>query len=204
MIAACLISDGVEKFFGESLSLVMAIIFQKDLGTKKQEPAKLIQLGLSLDGPHTLAIQSFISESVLLGPSILADASLLSVMKLYQFNEAHSVCGPSILIASLLRSISGALPPWIVEEAPALFQAIYIATGSDADNFVRVLRVSAKLKASAPVGGVRSGELLAGRFLDASDSRIESFVSQSKEVCINGNCLYTMSLGSISTASSSS
>ena len=65
MFAACLINDGVDKFFGESLALFTALIFLKDLGTKK-DPSRSIQLGCSLDGPHTLAIQSFISESVLL------------------------------------------------------------------------------------------------------------------------------------------
>lgn len=186
MVAACLISDGVEKLFEESLSLVMALIFLKDLGTKK-DPARPIQNGLSLDGPHTLAIQSFISESVLLGPSILAETSILSAIQLNRLSfGTHQMCGPAILTAALLRSISGALPPWIVEEAPALFRSIYIATGSDGDGFVQILRVSTKLTASASFGGVRPGELLAGKYLDASNSHIESFLSQTREVCNQG------------------
>jgi hypothetical protein len=183
MVASCLISDGVEKFFGESLSLVMALIFLKDLGTKK-DPSTPIQNGLSLDGPQTLAIQSFVSELVLLGPSILAGTSILSVIQVNQLSfGTHQMCGPAILIAALLRSISGALPPWIVEEAPALFRSIYIATGSDGDSFVQILRVSTKLTASASFGGVRPGELLAGKYLNASDSHIKTFLSQTREVC---------------------
>ena len=186
MFAACLINDGVDKFFGESLALFTALIFLKDLGTKK-DPSRSIQLGCSLDGPHTLAIQSFISESVLLGPSILLDASIVSIIQLNQLNDTNFVSGSAILIAALLRSFSGALPPWTVEEAPELFQSLYIATGSSDAGFAQTLRVSAKLTASTSFGGVRSGELLAGKYLDASDSHIESFVSQSKEVCIKGN-----------------
>lgn len=184
--AACLINDGVDKFFGESLALFTALIFLKDLGTKKA-PSRSIQLGCSLDGPHTLAMKSFISESVLLGPIILNDASILSIVHLNQLNDTQYVSGTAILIAALLRSFSGALPPWTVEEAPELIKSLYIATGSDADGFAQILRVSAKLTASSSFGGVRSGELLAGKYLDASDSHIESFVSQSKEVCIKGN-----------------
>lgn len=179
MFAACLINDGVDKFFGESLALFTALIFLKDLGTKK-DPSRSIQLGCSLDGPHTLAIQSFISASILL------DASIVSIIQLNQLNDTNFVSGSAILIAALLRSFSGALPPWTVEEAPELFHSLYIATGSDA-GFAQTLRLSAKLTASTSFGGVRSGELLAGKYLDASDSHIESFVSQSKEVCIKGN-----------------
>ena len=186
VLASCLLGVGVEKFIGESLSLAIALIFLKDLGTKK-EPVRLIQIGLSLDGPHTLAIQSYISESVLLGPSILAETSILSIIQLNQSSFGPpTVCGPAILIAALLRSISGALPPWTVEEAPVLFRSIFIATGNDIDGFVQILRVSTKLTAAASFGGVRSGELLAGKYLDASDSHIESLLSQTKEVCNKG------------------
>ncbi len=186
-LASSLIGIGVEKFFGESLSLAIALIFLKDLGTKK-DPARPIQIGLSLDGPHTLAILSYISESVLLGPSILAETSILSIIQLSQSNfGSRPVCGPAILMAALLRSISGALPPWIVEEAPALFRSIFIAMEGDIEVFVQNLRASTKLTASASFGGIRSGELLAGKYLDASDSHIESLLSQTKEVCNKGN-----------------
>ena len=193
-IAACLIGDGVEKLFGESLSLVMALVFLKDLGTKK-DPARPIQIGLSLDGPHTLAMQSFVSESVLLGPSILAETSILSIIQLDQSTSfVGTACVPAILVAALLRSISGALPPWTVEEAPALFRSIYVATGSDVDGFVRILRASTMVSASASFGGIRPGELLAGKYLDASGSHIESFLSQTKEVCNKGNFTIICSL----------
>lgn len=193
MVAACLIGDGVEKLFGESLSVVMALVLLKDLGTKK-DPARPIQIGLSLDGPHTLAMQSFVSESVLLGPSILAETSIMSIIQLDQSTSfVGTACVPAILVAALLRSISGALPPWTVEEAPALFRSIYVATGSDVDGFVRILRASTMLSASASFGGVRPGELLAGKYLDASGSHIESFLSQTKEVCNKGNITFICS-----------
>ena len=185
-IASSLIGIGVEKLFGESLSLAIALIFLKDLGTKK-DSARPVQIGLSLDGPHTLAIQSFISESVQLGPSILAETSILLIIQLRQSLGSPPVCGAAILMAALLRSISGALPPWIVEEAPALFRSIFLAMESDIEGFVSCLNASTKLTASASFGGIRPGELLAGKYLDASDSHITSLCSQTREVCNKGN-----------------
>jgi hypothetical protein len=124
-------------------------------------------------------------------------------MSIIQLDQSTSfvgtACVPAILVAALLRSISGALPPWTVEEAPALFRSIYVATGSDVDGFVRILRASTMLSASASFGGVRPGELLAGKYLDASGSHIESFLSQTKEVCNKGNiafiCSYSCMIG---------
>ncbi len=43
-----------------------------------------------------------------------------------------------------------------------------------------------KLTASASFGGIQQGELLAGKYLDASDGHIESFLTQTKEVCNKG------------------
>ncbi len=142
---------------------------------------------LLLDGLQTLAIQSFLLGLVLLGPRILAETSILSVIQLIQFSiVTPQTCGLAILIAVLLQSISGALPPWTAEEAPALFRSIYIATGSNGNGFGQMLRVLTKLTASASFGGVRRGELLTGKYLDARDGHIESFLSQTKEVCNKG------------------
>jgi hypothetical protein len=96
------------------------------------------------------------------------DSSILLIIPLDQLNDTNFVSGSAILIAALLRSFSGALLPWTVEEAPELIQSFYIATGSDADAFAQILRVSAKLKASTSFGGVWSGELLGGKYLDVS------------------------------------
>ncbi len=186
-ISIVLVDDGVENFFGESLSLATALIFLKDIGTKA-DPATSTQRGMSLDGPHSLALETFLTESILLGPSILSSggASILSAIHVTDI-IGQNMLGPAILIAAFLRSVSGALPPWIVEDIPDVFQSMYTALGSDIDYFMQILRVSTKLKAAASFGGVRSGELLAGRYLDARDSHIDGFLSQTREVCIRNN-----------------
>jgi hypothetical protein len=59
--------------------------------------------GLLLNGLPTLAIQSSISGLVLLGPSILAETSILLVIKLNQFSfDTSQSFGPAILIVVFL------------------------------------------------------------------------------------------------------
>ncbi|KAL7540269.1 hypothetical protein ACHAXR_009992 [Thalassiosira sp. AJA248-18] len=190
-IAASLVCDGAEPFLGECLSTAMSLIFLKNLGTKKA-PAPAIQKGMSLDGPHTLAVFSFVSEAMLLGPTILS-AGGKTILSAIQVNNSfgqdcldQSNIGAVILTSSLLRAVSGALPPWAVEETPTLFRSLYVALGSDCDRFIQVLSASTKVKASAPFGGVQAGELLAGRYLDVSDRHIESFLVKSRE-CTKGD-----------------
>ena len=185
-IAASLVGDDVESFLGESLSIAIALIFLKDMGTKDAS-ARAIQRGMSLDGPQTLAMLGFASECMLLGPSILV-AGGRSILSVIQVNDAvgQSNIGVTILAASLLRAVSGALPPWAVEETPTLIQSMYVAMGSDCDKLIQILSAATKVAASAPFGAINSGELLAGRYLDVSNVHIESFLRQSKEVCVKG------------------
>jgi hypothetical protein len=188
LIASTLANDGVENFFGESLSLAAALVFLKDIGTKSDQ-ATLTQSGMSLDGPQTLAIETFLAVSLLLGPSILSAGvtRIAAAIHVQEIVYDKKILGSAILVAAFLRSVSGALPPWIVEDIPDVFHSMYIAMGSNVDEFIQMLRASTKLKASLSFSGVRSGELLAGRYLDARDSHIEGFLSQTKEVCIKGN-----------------
>jgi len=187
-IASCLVNEG-KQLFGESLCLVSMLIFLKDLGDKKSS-APDIQRGLSLDAAHTLAMTSFISETLLLGSSILSTGQgISSVIQLKDmFGQSSSILTAAILVSSLLRAVSGALPPWSVEETPELFESIFTSIcGSNPDSFVELLSLACKLRSSTTFGGVREGELLAGRYLDVSDSHITSFITQSKEVCSKGN-----------------
>ncbi len=182
-VASSCVNEGVESFLGDSLALASSIIFLKDMGGKKaQHPT----LGMSLDGPHTLAIEAFTAESMLLGPSILLAGGASIASKIHVANESLSLAGPAILTASILRGVSGALPPWAVEEMPELFKSMYISLGNNTNDFIQNLRQATKLQASTAFGGVRPGELLASRYLAVSDTHIESFLNNAKDVCEKG------------------
>jgi len=182
-IISSLAAENVQTLFGESLSLAMLFIFMKDIGGKKR-PAPDVQRGMSSDGPQTLAISDFIAEAMLLGPSILAGSisALSAHIQLNCGNEVPAeVLGAAAISASILRAISGATPPWVVEDTPVLFKSMYVALGSNPDLFIQTLGVSTKLETMTAVGGLRAGEKLSGRYLDASDSHINSFLSKASE-----------------------
>ncbi|KAL7493940.1 hypothetical protein ACHAWT_005337 [Skeletonema menzelii] len=182
-IISMLATENVQTLFGESLSVAMLFIFMKDIGGKKR-PAPDMQQGMSPDGPQTLAISDFIAESMLLGPSILAGsiAALSAHIQINCGNEVPAeVLGGAAISASLLRAISGATPPWVVEDTPVLFKAMHTALGNDSDLFIQALGVSTKLETMTAVGGLRAGEKLSGRYLDASDSHINSFLGKAAE-----------------------
>merc|ERR1712194_45297 len=166
----------------------IALIFLKSLGSKSVDGTHKFQKGMSLDGPHTLAFLKFASDCMLLGPSIVSAAGK-SILSGIQVNDTfgQSDIGAAILAASLLRAVSGALPPWAVEEIPTLMRSMYVAFGSDCDRLIQILSVSTKVTASVPFWAIDSGELLAGRYLDVSHHHVESFLRQSKMVCTKGN-----------------
>lgn len=186
-IASSLADEGLlQSLFGDSLCLVVFYIFMKDIGGKKR-PAPDLQKGFSPDGAQTLAMCEFISECFLLGPSNLA-AAAGCISTSFQLNctvneVTAEVLGAATISAALLRAISGATPPWIVEDTPILFHSIFTALGSNLDVFIKTLDVATKLETLVDVGALKAGEKLSGRYLDTSSSHIESFLAKTKETC---------------------
>jgi hypothetical protein len=186
-IASSLAEEGLlQSLFGDSLCLVVFYIFMKDIGTKKR-PAPDVQRGMSPDGAHTLAMCDFISECLLLGPSNLAAAAgciSTSIQLNCTVGEVQAeVLGAATISAALLRAISGATPPWIVEDTPILFRSIFTALGGNLDVFIKTLDAATKLKSLVDFGALKAGEKLSGRYLDTSSSHIEAFLAKTKETC---------------------
>lgn len=185
-IASHLIADNVQDLIGSTLYATIALTFGKDLGSKKAPPST-IQNGMSLDGPQTLAMMEFATESILLGPSILSAAgeSFTNQVQLQPIQESPSAeaLGAAIVATGLLRAASGALPPWAVELTPTLLRSVNTALGSDTDIFIAVLMIATKLQTAR-------GDLLAGRYFEnVSSIHIDSFLSKTKEICIKGMLL---------------
>ena len=189
-IAASLLADGVEPLIGDCLSTAISLLFLKDLGSRKAPPPT-IQIGMSLDGPHTLALMDFASEAMLLGPNVLSAAakSITNHLTLHQTREniSYEALGAAIISAGLLRAASGSLAPWAVEGTPLLFRSMHTALGNNCDALIQVLAISTELQASTSVGGISAGQKLAGRYFEKINANtMDSFLTKTREACAKG------------------
>lgn len=167
--------DRIEHLIGDALYVSIALMFMKDLGNKNPERS-----GMSLDGPHTLAMMDFMTEAILYGPGVLA-ASARSFTTQTQLDHPlqSEELGATIIAAGLLRAASGALPPWAVELTPPLIRSLFIALGNNCDIFIQTLKNSTKIECS--------GNILAGRYFEhVSSVHIDSFLSKMRDACNRG------------------
>lgn len=155
-------------------------------------------VGMSLDGPQTRAILTFLERYFMLGPEMLRSVadSLgnqlgVDITSIQVASDDNASQGLAILGASLFRAASGGLPPWAIEVIPSLYAALYTACGKDPDVFCRMLQLAMTVRlsnTSRGFGAIRPGELLAGRFFAvAKDSAKATFVSKSREACQENN-----------------
>lgn len=167
--------DRIEHLIGDSLYVSIALMFMKDLGNKN--PARS---GMSLDGPHTLAMMDFMTEAILFGPGVLASTarSFTTHTQLDHPLQSEEL-GATIIAAGLLRAASGALPPWAVELTPPLIRSLFIALGNNCDIFMQTLKNSTNIECS--------GNILAGRYFEhVSSVHIDAFLSKMRDACNRG------------------
>jgi hypothetical protein len=135
----------------------------------------------------------FLESFFLLGPDMFRTVALTVTSRLVA--EGALVAsdddpvgqGVAVVGACLFRAASGGLPPWAIEVIPSLYAALYHACGTDAHVFCQMLTTSMEIRLGttrAGFGGVRPGELLAGRFFEsAKESSKRIFVERSQEAC---------------------
>ena len=173
-------SAGVEEIVATSCTAAMSVIFMKDIRSLNEEP------GLSLDGAQTSSIILFMTEGM---PSILASLSsgdatpLLQVSCAGQPTPYDGSVAVGVFVASLLRGVSGAFPPWCVEDTPELFKAVYFAMGKDTDGFIHVFNLAVRLEAASPTGCIRVGDRIGGKYVDCSPTHLNQFMSKAREIC---------------------
>jgi hypothetical protein len=150
-------------------------------------------IGMTLDGPQTRAIMEFLESFFLLGPDMFRTVAftvtsrLVAEGALVASDDDPVGQGVAVVGACLFRAASGGLPPWAIEVIPSLYAALYHACGTDAHVFCQMLTTSMEIRLGttrAGFGGVRPGELLAGRFFEsAKESSKRIFVERSQEAC---------------------
>lgn len=150
-------------------------------------------VGLSLDGPQSLAFTDFLTGFLALGPEPLALASAFFSQKipveaatLNGTSGDARISGAAVVGAAIFRGIQGALPPWSVESAPDIFSSFFVALRQDPELFGHVLRLSMNIRAgqfATRLGSLEPGQLLSGPFFAtlSSDSK-DLFVAQAVQL----------------------
>jgi len=181
----------IQQLVGESLALCIKILLQKPV-EKETSPAKGRIETLSLDGPQTLAMVEFFEHSFKLGKSLLeAVARILSFEMQFDSSQPFSdasLFGGGIIIASIYRCVSGAVPPWAIENVPAIFESLYTCCRQELDIFFYIMSIGAELKLSEPnqYGCVRN--TLAGYYFDTMKLQAkEDFRRRVKETLQSDN-----------------
>jgi len=151
--------------------LILNPSLEKD--TLKREKEKK---GMSMDGPQTLAIMSFLEEVFLCETRFLQYVAqelqqrLQGILPEQHQQDDNILCGMSILCAGLYRAASGGLPPWTLESTPSVFAALYQGCGNRNQAFRQVLEAATVVRISAeihnPKGVSNSRLALAGRFFE--------------------------------------
>lgn len=181
-----------ESILMETFVVSITFIFMSSLG--KTEEERRCDPGMSMDGPHTLMMITFLVRFLELGPHILrsvaerlvniipidpsSSSGLSDALPFYQ--------GMSIIGAGLFRAAEGSLPPWVVEMCPEIYSSLYSAMGKNSTDFFLLFRWSMELRLSSGVprfGGVSAGSLLAGHaFEKLNDKSKLDFLKQASEL----------------------
>lgn len=134
--------------------------------------------GMSLDGPHSLALLNFFTIYLELGPTNTTSSSNCGNMGLLEraavqvatrmpavtgiattdvttatfdnhpISDASTRVGLALIGAAFFRAVQGAMPPWAVEFVPPLYGALFVALGSDSSMFGLVLRDAMEIRLS--------------------------------------------------------
>lgn len=178
------LSDGtIHGMLVDSATAAIQLILYPSLGKTMEERRR--DAGMSLDGPHTLALCDFLTHFFHLGlPYLKALSTQLEQAVTVMRCQPGLPTGMVILVATLFRAIQGAMPPWAVESVPALYAALFVALGQDVTLYVGILGAAMRVRAISRYGGVEEGQLLAGRhFEGVSEHFHETFLVQVRDCC---------------------
>jgi hypothetical protein len=185
--------SAVENLLVDTCSIMVSLLFYPSLGKTISERAS--DPGMSLDGPHSLAMMSFFGAYFRLQIGMLQKAGerLLGLVPT-NLQAAQIFCtdrtfqGTAIIGASLFRACQGALPPWAIEAIPEVYSALFeFALGNDVDVFGLWIRLSMELRLqSSPqttpsLGSLSDGQLLSGRCFEGMSNQAKmNFVNEAK------------------------
>lgn len=188
-----------ERLLMETFVAIISLLFYSSLGKTNSERAK--DPGMSLDGPHGLAIMSFFVSYFRLQPHMLQwagerlnDVVPVNLTSMSRNDGDMKFLGIAIIGAALFRACQGALPPWAIESIPEVYCTFFeCGLGSDVEAFSRWMHLSMELRLHLPTGtnlvfgGLSSGQLLSGRYFESLSTQAKSaFVSEAKQLAAAG------------------
>ena len=191
----------VDVLLMETFVATISLFFYSSLGKTTSDRAQ--DAGMSLDGPHGLAIMSFFISYFRLPPRMLqlAGERLYATVpvNLASFGSTDGdskFVGVAIVGAALFRVCQGALPPWAIESVPEVYCSLFESGfGSDAEAFCRWMQLSMELRLNLSIEtnsafsglAVSSGQLLSGRHFEGLSAQAKlAFVTEAKQLAVAG------------------
>lgn len=181
--------SNADKLLVDSCAAIVAWLFCPSL-EKQQQMA-----GVSVDGPQSLVLTSFLQAYFQLGSAALialGNALLQRVpvdrssIVIHDENNTttDNMTGLSILMAALYRATQGALPPWAVEAIPDVYRSLFFAMEQNANQFQLVLRLGMEVRTTLSFGRIQPGALLSGHFFEDMSSHVKGqFFKEVKDIC---------------------
>lgn len=196
LVDARSLDPAVESLMAETCVAIVSLIFYPTMGKTQNE--RMNDPGMTLDGPHSLAVTTFLGAFFRQVPTRILQAAgqrLLCIIPV-DIASMQGLCqdqnfqGVAVVGAALFRACQGALPPWAVESIPDVYSSLFEAFGKDVEAFGLLMRLSMEVRLSktsdlrSGFGGMVGGNLLSGRFFETmSDKAKETFIEETKQLC---------------------
>lgn len=173
-----------ERFLTEVTAIVFHLLLMSSMAKTQEERSQ--SPVMSLDGPQTLAMISFLSTFLSQGKCVISPVLKAVTMQIHvrSLNQLDTHQFPFVLLSALfLRGCSGALPPWAIEAMPELYSLFYNVTGSAPELFCFLLRSSMDMIATEQLGAVAPGYPIAGPLFRTMPERMkDSFIEEALTV----------------------
>jgi len=191
-----LIANKTKELTYETLALCVHLLLIKPLHTEESTANQDDILGMSLDGPQSLAMIEFLNMALATGPDAFNSIyeQYKSQMTLDPTNFGQTInfnpriMGGAIVTAALFRGTSGALPPWVIESLPNLYATLFTCCG-DIETFCSIIRGGACLRLKeTSFARIHAGKKLAGFYFDRlSEEGIDDFLIKTQAICLKND-----------------
>ncbi len=175
----------VRRSMALCIHLIMSTKVEKEYSTKDAEDGLV-----SVEGPQSLKMINFLTSALRTQDIFTHTASLCQETWVLDHNSLErgsdpAFVGGAIISATILRSVSGGLPPWTVEYMPIVLKSLHQACGST-DSFCLAMAGGCDLRlcktSASNYADILPGKKLAGFFLDTMKPKArESFLCSIEE-----------------------